>query len=223
MVKEKPKNRRNENRLPPIPRPGPGLAGEWRPPSPPDRTPPPRGTTIRRGYRHPCCSGSCATWTAGGRRPWSALPTQPATPPGLTRTTSTVGHIDHDPAPTYHADGAPFQGVLSDSAHGGRETWARGASVTHRPQAVRRRPGAPPSIPARTLPGPAGGDAARPCSNRLVRAWLGRSGRDRPAGHAPASGDTPSAGGAHWYPHGRDRDCPGILTESDHRDGLEAA
>ena len=33
---------------------------------------------------------------------------------------------------TYHADGAPFRGVLSGSVHGEREEWKGGASVTPR-------------------------------------------------------------------------------------------
>jgi hypothetical protein len=39
---------------------------------------------------------------------------------------------------TYHADGAPFRGVLSGSVHGEREEWKGGASVTPRVPAKSR-------------------------------------------------------------------------------------
>jgi hypothetical protein len=38
----------------------------------------------------------------------------------------------------YHADGAPFRGVLSGSVHGEREEWKGGASVTPRAPAKSR-------------------------------------------------------------------------------------
>jgi hypothetical protein len=79
-----------------------------------------------RGGRQPGRPGR----QAAGSQGWRGRPTRPAALVGLTRPTSTMGHIDHGPALTFPVRRSPARVSCPVPAHFSREMWAGGARVT---------------------------------------------------------------------------------------------
>jgi hypothetical protein len=96
-------------------------------------------------------------------------------------------------APTFPADGAPFGGILPGSAHGPRETWAGGASVTGGNEVLESHGG------RLTQPGPGTGAGGSGTGGRL-RDRRGRLSDGREAlgtareGQAGCGGQAPEGG-----------------------------